>query len=77
MKGREEPATVIIAGGGIVGLVLALALKKHVGIIAEVYEKASGFEDDVGGKEKYIYMTYLFVFRVWYLALQASMTNLT
>jgi len=45
---EEEPATVVIAGAGIVGLVLALALKKHCGITAELYEKAHSFHDDVG-----------------------------
>ena len=44
----EEPAEFVIAGGGIVGLVLALALKKHLGITAEIYEKAHRFVDDVG-----------------------------
>ena len=43
------PAEAIISGGGIAGLVLALALQKHVGIVAEVYEQASGFADGVGG----------------------------
>jgi 2-polyprenyl-6-methoxyphenol hydroxylase-like FAD-dependent oxidoreductase len=37
--GNQEPATFVISGAGIVGLVLALALKKHVGIKAEIYEK--------------------------------------
>mmetsp|Transcript_2882 Transcript_2882/g.5238 ORF Transcript_2882/g.5238 Transcript_2882/m.5238 type:complete len:448 (-) Transcript_2882:2308-3651(-) len=45
---EEEPSNIIISGAGIVGLVLALALKKHVGITAELYEKASSFQDDVG-----------------------------
>lgn len=44
----EPPATFVIAGGGIVGLVLALAIKKHLGITAEIYEKARGFAEDVG-----------------------------
>ena len=39
---------VVIAGGGIVGLVLALALKEHLNIIPTIYEKANGFHDDVG-----------------------------
>lgn len=43
-----EPATMVISGAGIVGLVLALALKKHVGIKAEIYEKAHQFHSDVG-----------------------------
>ena len=45
---EKEPATVVIAGAGIVGLVLALCLKKHVGITAELYERAPAFHDDVG-----------------------------
>jgi len=45
---EPAPATVVIAGGGIVGLVLALALKKHCGIVPEIYEKANQFYDDVG-----------------------------
>ncbi|CAJ1945258.1 unnamed protein product [Cylindrotheca closterium] len=48
MEDQSEPCQCLIAGGGIVGLVLALALKKHVGITAEVYERAEGFADDVG-----------------------------
>jgi 2-polyprenyl-6-methoxyphenol hydroxylase-like FAD-dependent oxidoreductase len=44
----KEPAQVVIAGAGIVGLVLALALHKHVGVKAELYEQASGFQDGVG-----------------------------
>ena len=44
----EPPATFVISGGGIVGLVLALALKKHLGITPEIYEKARGFAEDVG-----------------------------
>ena len=45
------PGTVVIAGGGIVGLTLALALKKHLQLSPEqieVYEKARQFHDDVG-----------------------------
>jgi len=45
---EKPPATVVIVGGGIVGLVLALALKKHCGIVAEIYEKAEAFYDEVG-----------------------------
>jgi 2-polyprenyl-6-methoxyphenol hydroxylase-like FAD-dependent oxidoreductase len=45
---NEEPTKCLIAGGGIVGLVLALAMNKHLGIIPEIYEKAYGFADDVG-----------------------------
>ena len=42
------PATVVIAGGGIVGISLALALKKHLGIVPEIYEKTSTFEREAG-----------------------------
>lgn len=45
---QNEPATIVISGAGIVGLVLALALKKHIGVTAEIYEKAYEFHDDVG-----------------------------
>lgn len=45
---EEEPAKIIIAGGGIVGLILAMAIKKHCGITCEIYERASRFYDDVG-----------------------------
>ena len=45
---EELPAKVVIAGAGIVGLVLALALHEHVGIKAELYERASAFHEDVG-----------------------------
>ena len=46
---EEEPATVVIAGGGIVGLVLALALKKHCNLNGiEIYEQAKAFTDGVG-----------------------------
>ena len=45
-------APVLISGGGIGGLILALALKKHCGLAGgeiEVYEQAPGFGDNVGG----------------------------
>ena len=45
---NEEPAAVLIAGGGIVGLVLAMTIKRQLGITPEVYEKAHAFADDVG-----------------------------
>lgn len=48
----EAPATVVIAGAGIGGLCLALALNKHCGIPAaeiEVFEQARAFTDDAGG----------------------------
>lgn len=45
---EEAPATIVISGAGIVGLVLALGLKKHIGVTAEIYEKAHAFHDDVG-----------------------------
>ena len=48
MTETDGPQFVII-GGGIAGLVLALALKKHVGIKSTVYEQAQGFVDGVGG----------------------------
>jgi salicylate hydroxylase len=41
-----EPA--VIAGAGIVGLVLALALEKHLGIKPLIYDQAKGFHDGVG-----------------------------
>jgi len=36
------------AGGGIVGLVFAMAVKKHCNLNVEIYEKAHQFYDDVG-----------------------------
>lgn len=44
----EKPAEIVIVGAGIVGLVLALALQKHLGIKPEIYEQARAFHDDVG-----------------------------
>ena len=44
----RPPADFVIAGAGIVGLVLALALRTHVGVVAEVYDSAEEFRDDVG-----------------------------
>jgi len=44
----QENTRVVICGGGIVGLTLALALKKLLNITPEVYEKARAFHDDVG-----------------------------
>ena len=48
--GNDDKAipAVVIVGAGIVGLVLALALDKHCGIQAELYEQAPAFHDDVG-----------------------------
>ena len=48
MAPSEEPATVVISGGGIVGLALAMSIKQQLGITAEIYEKAHTFADDVG-----------------------------
>lgn len=48
MTHQEQPATMVIAGGGIVGLVLAMAIKKQLGIIPEIYEKASTFAIEAG-----------------------------
>lgn len=44
----EKVRHVVISGAGIVGLVLALALKKHVGINAEICERLCEFHDNVG-----------------------------
>jgi 2-polyprenyl-6-methoxyphenol hydroxylase-like FAD-dependent oxidoreductase len=40
----EQPKIVII-GAGLGGLLLALALEKHVGVKAEVYEQAPEFSN--------------------------------
>ena len=45
---EPEPALIVISGAGIVGLVLALALKKRLGVTAELYDQADAFVDDVG-----------------------------
>ena len=45
---HENHATVVIAGGGVVGLVLALLLKKQLNITAEVYEKAPFLANEDG-----------------------------
>lgn len=45
---EETVPTVVIAGAGIVGLVLALSLKKNVGVTPEIYEQASAFQDGIG-----------------------------
>lgn len=45
---EETPARIVIAGAGIVGLVLALALHKHCGLKVELYEQAKTFNDGVG-----------------------------
>lgn len=45
---KDRPRVVII-GAGIAGLVLALALKKHCGVVCDVYEQAPAFADNVGG----------------------------
>ena len=49
---ESAEARVLIAGAGIGGLALALALKKHCGLAGseiEVYEQAPAFGDGVGG----------------------------
>lgn len=48
MANYQESAKIVIAGGGIVGCVLALALKKFTGIVPEIYEKARAFYPDIG-----------------------------
>lgn len=65
----KEPAMVVIAGAGIVGLVLALALQKHVAITAEVYEKVAAFHDDVGVRIKDVWnrVAVSHTSVVWYL----------
>ena len=48
----NDPTPVLIAGAGIGGLVMALALKKHCGLKGEdieVYESARAFRNDAGG----------------------------
>jgi 2-polyprenyl-6-methoxyphenol hydroxylase-like FAD-dependent oxidoreductase len=40
---------IIIAGGGIAGLVLALAIQRHCKVTPEVFEQSSGFQNGVGG----------------------------
>ena len=52
MSEKKKDAHVVIAGAGIGGLALALALRKHCGVKAsdiEVYEQAPAFGDNVGG----------------------------
>lgn len=41
-------ADILIAGGGIVGLVTALAMEKYLHIKPEIYEQSHGFDPDVG-----------------------------
>jgi salicylate hydroxylase len=49
MTNQEQvPARIVIVGAGIVGLVLALAIKKNINITPELYEQAPAFHDDVG-----------------------------
>ncbi|CAB9500679.1 hydroxynicotinate 3-monooxygenase [Seminavis robusta] len=48
MADEEEPATFVIAGGGIVGLALAMTIKKQLGIVPEIYEKATTFATEAG-----------------------------
>ncbi|KAJ3196721.1 hypothetical protein HK101_007953 [Irineochytrium annulatum] len=40
---------IAISGGGVAGLVLALGLKRHMGLTPTVYEQAPSFDDNVGG----------------------------
>ena len=42
---------IAICGGGIIGLVLAIGLKKRLGLSAEVFEACDAFADDVGAGE--------------------------
>lgn len=44
----RPPATMLIAGGGIVGLSLAMAIKKQLGITPEIYEKTGTFATEAG-----------------------------
>lgn len=44
----HKPAKIVISGAGIVGLTLALGLKKHIGITPELYEQAPTFQEDIG-----------------------------
>jgi hypothetical protein len=46
--GQNDHHPVVIIGGGIVGLVLAIALRKEVGITAHIYEQSFTFQDNVG-----------------------------
>lgn len=45
---KEEPAQILIAGGGIVGLVLAMSIRKQLGILPEVYEKGPEIWTEAG-----------------------------
>jgi hypothetical protein len=42
---EEEPASIVIVGAGIVGLVLALALKEQCGVTVELYDKVEEFHE--------------------------------
>lgn len=44
----QQVQPVVIAGAGIVGLVLSLALEKHLGIKPVIYDQAKAFHDGVG-----------------------------
>lgn len=59
MTQEETPATAVIAGGGIVGLVLAMTLKRQLGIVAEIYEKAHEFADEVGESSVGVFIRYV------------------
>lgn len=45
---EEDYVPIIIAGGGIVGLALAMSIQKQLGVTPEIYEKASTFATEAG-----------------------------
>eukprot|EP00980_Cylindrotheca_fusiformis_P019575 scaffold6784_cov108-Cylindrotheca_fusiformis.AAC.17 len=45
---KDDCAPILIAGAGIVGLVLALSLNKEIGVKPEIYEQATAFQDGIG-----------------------------
>ena len=42
---------IAICGGGIIGLALAIGIKKRLGLAAEVFEACDAFADDAGAGE--------------------------